>query len=214
MFTNTFEKKFSDSSNLKMAPVKPFYSARSDTGFHYYYYFFLFPYSFKAALRQNHEVSGSCLQGSFLQLSSLFLYSFKSPWLPFLPEPRVLELSSLFSSEKPFINLQPGKPPLKGPELEEKPKGKPDTSCETLDISVVLSFTFSICKMEEHSLQNSPSYLEPTTRSPSQFILTSLPHQFYSRLVFPFSPSSLSQNLLLGRSSQTSIPKKPLLSPL
>ena len=80
----------------------------------------------------------------------------------------------------------------------KKHKRKPDTSCETLDISVVLNFTFSICKMGEHLLQNSPSYLEPTTRSPSQFILTSLPHQFYSRLVFPFPPSSLSQKFTSG----------------
>lgn len=199
MLTNTFEKKVFRLIKPENGSSQTFLLCKIR---HWlpliFFFFFLFPYSFKAALRQNHEVSGTCLQGSFLQLSSLFLYSFKSPWLPFLPESRVLELSSLFSNEKPFINLQPGGLPLKGPELEEKPKGKPDTSCETLDISVVLSFTFSICKMEEHSLQNSPSYLEPTTRSPSQFILTSLPHQFYSRLVFPFSPSSLSQKFTSG----------------
>lgn len=190
MLTNTFEKKVFRLIKPENGSSQTFLlcKIRHWLPLFFYFLFFLFPYSFKAALRQNHEVSGTCLQGSFLQLSSLFLYSFKSPWLPFLPESRVLELSGLFSNEKPFINLQPGGLPLKGPELEEKPKGKPDTSCETLDISVVLSFTFSICKMEEHSLQNSPSYL--------------LPHQVSAK------------SLLLGRSSQTSIPKKPLLSPL
>lgn len=106
MLTNTFEKKFSDLSNLKM--LQSILSTLQDQTLASIIFFFLFPYSFKAALRQNHEVCGICLQGSFLQLSSLFLYSFKSPWLPFLPESSVLELSGLFSSEKPFINLQPG----------------------------------------------------------------------------------------------------------
>lgn len=109
MLTNTFEKKFSDLSNLKM--LQSILSTLQDqtlASIIFFFFFFLFPYSFKAALRQNHEVCGICLQGSFLQLSSLFLYSFKSPWLPFLPESSVLELSGLFSSEKPFINLQPG----------------------------------------------------------------------------------------------------------
>lgn len=150
----------------------------------------------------------------FFNFHHFFLYSFKSPWLPFLPESRVLELSGLFSNRSPLLTYSQGGLPLKGLRLEEKPKGKPDTSCETLDISVVLSFTFPSV-MEEHSLQNSPSLPGAHhTPSPSQFILTSLPHPVLFSASLPLFPVSLSQKFTSGRSSQTSIPKKPLLSPL
>lgn len=87
------------------------------------------------------------------------------------------------------------------------------TSFEILDKSILLSLTFPISKMEWYLLQNAPSYLEPSTHT--QFllvILTSFPHQLYSRLVLHFSSPGLNWKFILERSFQTSLSKQPLPS--
>lgn len=82
MLTNTLKKKKeSGLSNLKMLQSNLTLQVQTLASINIF--FSLLIHSFKAALRQNPEVCGICLQCCFLHLSSLFLYSFKSLCLVF-----------------------------------------------------------------------------------------------------------------------------------